>query len=374
MSWRRNCLETLVRGASWLSGWGGRRATQPPQSIFVLRNNDIGDLLVVTPLFEALKRTFPAARIIAGIGRWNFPVLEQNPWVDQVLEINAPWHNKQVCLYPNNSGRGLAHSMSYILRSPEVANLARLHCDTGIDVLGSPEGSLLLLRADIPLRLGVKGYAGGDAAAQKCVTYNPSEHVGRSALRFAELLGTNTLPECRPQLFMAETEREAAEQVWRNLRGENGDKGRRRLVVAPGGGFAEKCWPLDAFAELVRQLPAGTGWKVIVVGGPGDKSAGDQLAAGAHGVLNLAGKLNLRQTFALMAQGDLAVCNSSMVMHVAAAFKKPALVLLGKSFRSAKDHAAQWGYPEQTILGREGERQGIATVDEAMAALKLLAD
>ncbi len=32
-----------------------------PRSIFVLRNNDLGDLLVVTPLFEALRRRIPEA-------------------------------------------------------------------------------------------------------------------------------------------------------------------------------------------------------------------------------------------------------------------------------------------------------------------------
>jgi ADP-heptose:LPS heptosyltransferase len=35
--------------------------------IFVLRNNDIGDLLVLTPLIEALKRTFRNAEILTGV-------------------------------------------------------------------------------------------------------------------------------------------------------------------------------------------------------------------------------------------------------------------------------------------------------------------
>src|SRR5476651_1759607 len=104
MNWKRGLIESVVRGASC---FGVRAAKQPvsPSAIFILRNNDIGDLLIITPLFEALKRLFPQAQIIAGIGGWNQEVLRNNPWVDQVLQINAPWHNKQLCKYPHNSPR-----------------------------------------------------------------------------------------------------------------------------------------------------------------------------------------------------------------------------------------------------------------------------
>src|SRR5580704_18180529 len=64
-----------------------------PKKIFVLRNNDIGDLLVITPLFDALKRIFPDAEVIAGVGFWNAEVLLGNPHVYGIVEVNAPWHN-----------------------------------------------------------------------------------------------------------------------------------------------------------------------------------------------------------------------------------------------------------------------------------------
>jgi ADP-heptose:LPS heptosyltransferase len=195
MAWKRSLLEAAV--------WSIARCVpalahcpDPPRSIFVLRNNDIGDLLVVTPLFEALRRRFPQARIIAGVGAWAAPVLERNPHVDEVLTLNAPWHNGQV------RPQGLDAALRYIATSPEVARLAAARCDIGIDVLGSGFGSLLLMRAGIPWRLGVRGYAGGHSAVQQCVEFDPRAHVGRTALRFAELLGATDLPENRPQLFV----------------------------------------------------------------------------------------------------------------------------------------------------------------------------
>lgn len=362
---RRFLFESLI----WALSRRGRnisRATSTA-SIFLLRNNDIGDLLVITPLFDALKHQYRQVKIVAGIGRWNFPVLENNPHVSEILPVHAPWHNKNCCRVPHNSLRGLLRSMRYILRSPEVKDLQRRKFDIGIDVLGSPEGSLLMMRAGIPHRLGVRGYAGGHSATQQYVDYNPQEHVGRSALRFAELLGAHDLPEVRPQLFLSPQEEEAAERIWRGL--DTVRENPIRVVIGPGGGFLAKCWPIESYEEFTRKLASRGGCRVIVVGGAQDARSGDRLAAISPIVNNFAGEFSLRETFAMVAKADLVVCNSSMLMHVAAAFSKPALVLLGDSFSSATQHGRQWGYGKLTlVLGKDAGRDRIFTPEEAADA------
>ena len=335
--WKRRTLEAATR----LCSFAAPRAPGPPdepRSIFVLRNNDIGDLLAITPLFEALKRKFPRAKIIVGAGSWNFDVLKNNPFVDEILPVNAPWHNQRT------SPQGLFAALKYIFFSKEVRALAQRRCDIGIDVLGSEFGSMLLMRACIPFRLGVRGYAGGDSAAQRCVIYDEHEHVGRSALRFAELLGATDLPENRPQLFP-------------DSQPGKGDA----VVFAPGGGFAEKCWPVENYVELARLL---SGRKIILIGGENDRPSAARIAQANAGAKDLVGKLSLRETFAIIAESTLVVCNSSMAMHAAAAFRKPCLVLLGGWFPSATAHATQWGYPETKVLGKEDGRPDIYTPEE----------
>ena len=329
MGLKRSTLEFATRAASWTAP----RAAAPPDepgSIFVLRNNDIGDLLVVTPLFEALKRKFPQAKIIAGIGLWNYPVLKGNPYVDEILPINAPWHNSQTLPH------GFFPAMRYINKSEEVAELARRQCDIGVDVLGSAYGSLLLMRGKIPFRLGVRGYAGGDSAAQRCVVYDEREHVGRAALRFAELLGATDLPENRPQLFpWPQPEKHGA------------------IVIAPGGSHPGKCWPLENYIELARMLVPR---EIKLIGGEGDREAAARIAEGRAYVENLAGALSLEKTFRLIGGASMVICNSSMAMHAAAAFYKPCYVLLGGDYPSASAHAAQWGHAETRVLGRDKDK------------------
>ena len=61
MGWRRSIFERFVAASSLLAPTAPE-VPAAPEKILVLRNNDIGDLLVVTPLFEALKRIYPNVR------------------------------------------------------------------------------------------------------------------------------------------------------------------------------------------------------------------------------------------------------------------------------------------------------------------------
>jgi heptosyltransferase-2 len=182
------------------------------------------------------------------------------------------------------------------------------------------------------------------------VEFDERAHVGRSALRFAELLGATDLPENRPQLFL--DERPA----------EDGS-----IVFAPGGGYAEKCWPLENFVALAGLL---TDFPITVIGGEHDRAAGACIArAGSH-VTDRTGQLSLRESFAAIASARLVVCNSSVAMHAAAAFRKPALVLLGPAFSSAAQHAAQWGYPETCVLGQASPEQAHEHLQRTLTAAR----
>ncbi len=357
MGWKGSIIEVPV----WLGSKIAptlEHVPAEPDSIFVLRNNDIGDLLVTTPLFQALRERFPNSRIVAGVGNWNTEVLQHNPYIDEVLAVNAPWNNKFTA--PQRT----RDVVRYIWFSKEARQIADKRFDIGIDVLGSHVGSALMMRAGIPYRLGVKGYRGGHSAARKHVTYNDAEHVGRSALRFAELLGATKLPTSRPQIFLSGEEREIGQRRW--LQSVQGAGKPVRIVVGPGGGFPEKCWPSPCYAELMECLTQCPGVKIIVVGGKQDRETGSMLAGAARAARSLAGELTLRETFALVAASDLVICNPSMLLHVAAAFRKMSFVLLGEYFPSAAQHQVQWGYPETCwTLGKDHGHPDIFQAQEA---------
>lgn len=349
-------IETIVERAAKKSP--ASQLPKDPKRIFVLRNNDIGDLLIVTPLFEALKRRFPKATLTVGVGDWNRPVLENNPYVDEVVSVNAPWFNKVIQSHPWSP-------WLYLCGSPEIAALRQKKFDLGIDVLGSAFGALLLIKSGIGCRLGVKGYSGGHTAMQWCVNYNPKEQVGRSALRFAEYLGLTQLPETRPQIFLTCDELQKGQDFWRKV--TNG-KPLKRVLLGPGTGHKKKGWPHDSFHELAGLLSQDS-IKMVTTGSPADQVIGRRLQFTCEDVT---GQMSLRETFALTAAADYVICNSSMLLHAAAAFFKPTLVLLGEAYDSAACHFAQWGtdHPEWHLGKEPGKHDSLYTAKEVAAFIK----
>lgn len=359
---RRDSLEKFVGRLCKPGRW---ELPQPGEifKIFILRNNDIGDLILTTPLFEALKKLFPNCQLLVGIGDWNQEILNDNPHVDELVPLNAPWHNKVSCRHSPNSKVGFLRSLGYIFFSREARQLRRRDCQLGIDVLGSLEGTLLLHRANIPNRMGAKGYSGGYSGCQKWRQFHIDENAGRSTLRYAEILGTKpvSIPALKPQLYLSDKELQAGTTLWSN------QPGRKKIIVSTGAGFPEKCWPVDKFKKLAEKLADRDDTELLFLGSKKDEADGEALANAIPRLLNLAGRTTLRETIAAVSCSDLVVCNTTMFMHVAAAFEVPTLVMLGPWYDSAQLHRDQWGHPCCTILGRETAqgRDRLATVQDA---------
>ena len=110
------------------------------------------------------------------------------------------------------------------------------------------------------------------------------------------------------------------------------------VALAPGAANATKKWPLSYFAQLGKLLDE----KIIIIGGPEDIAAGQEICRriGAN-CQNLAGKLTLKQSGALIAQAKYIVCNDSGPFHMARAVGTRSFVLFGptdpKMFSYASD-------------------------------------
>ncbi|MGY6253210.1 glycosyltransferase family 9 protein [Paraburkholderia caledonica] len=321
-----------------------RRST--PREILVLRPNDFGELLTATPIFEALKKRFPATRIVAGIGSWGRPILENNPFIDEIVEINAPWNNKIV------ENRSPGDVVRFLLKSPQVAALRkRGGSDVGIDVLGSYMGALLMMRLGVRYRIGVRGYRGGHSGCHAYIDF-ARRQSGRAALAQAELLGATELPDARPQLFLTAAERASAVKFWTNNSAEVGTTW--RVLVGVGAGVPTKAWDPRQFGAALSQIASalqqsGDRCEILIVGSEADKARANEaiVAAGPNvAVRSVAGDVSMRTVFALAENANAVLTNSSMLMHVAAAFRRPTVAVLGGSITRPAVHDAIWGYPE----------------------------
>jgi heptosyltransferase-2 len=306
----------------------------------------LGDVLVATPLLKGLKTANPSCKISIGVGDWAIPLLKHNPHVDEIISCNAPWHNKQNCRFPANSLKTFITGLFFILFSKESRYIYSRKFTHGIDVLGSRQGSWLMLRAGIPNRFGVKGYAGGENLCTENILFNEECKVAEAGLKFLKLMDADVEIDPRPTIFLTKNETTEAETLW-------GEKNSytKRIIIAPGGGFREKCWGDKNFNYLLRKLLKNKRYQICIIGSKEDKNRIS--LKHVTKASNLCGELTLRQSAAIISVADFVICNSSLAMHLAGAFKIPALTLLGEYFESAELHQKQWGYPESTIKGKE---------------------
>lgn len=375
MGWKGWLVEGPVWAVGRLRAGAPDPARTPPREILVLRSNDFGDLLTTTPIFEALRRRYPAARLVAGIGGWARPVLENNPFVDEVVELDVPWNNKVV------ADQSWPAVVRFLTRSAQVTRLlGRGGFDVGIDVMGSHVGVLLLIRLGARFRVGVRGYRGGWSACQRHIMFSDRVHVARAALAQAELLGATDLPEARPQLFPTAAERDTARGIWATPGTAAASAAPLRILVGCGGGLADKRWPPEALGAALRLLAealraGGGAAEILLVGGPQDRDlAARVMAHGGPGLRSVCGESPLRITFALAEQADLVLTNASMLLHVAAAFHRPTVVVVGGMHVDAAAHDLLWGYPPPyASIGPEPGEAWPAPPAVVAAALRCLA-
>lgn len=338
---------------------------------FILRNNDLGDVLVSTPLAKGLRQAFPNSKISIGTGDWARPLLENNPHIDDIISCNAPWHNKQICNHPANSLKTFFEGLIYALFSKEARYITKMQFTHGIDMLGSRQGSWLLRRCGIPKCFGVKGYAGGDKWCNKNVVFKENCNVSESGIKFLSLIDSSIKVEVesRPVLNLSQREINSAETSWGVKLPET-----KRLIIAPGGGFPEKCWGDQNYSELTSLLLENKSYQICILGAAEDKNR--IVIHGDYDALNLCGHLSLRESAAMVSTSDFIVTNSSLSMHLAGAFKIPSLTLLGDYYSSAELHHKQWGYPEGVILGKEKSKRtfSIASVNKAYTCIVSLLD
>ena len=337
------------------------------KNIFVLRNNDLGDVLVCTPLLYALKKFYPLSSLTIGVGDWAKSLLEHNPSISEIIPCNAPWHNKQICRFPANSPVTFLQGLLYCLFHKESKYIAKKRFNHGIDILGSRQGSWLMLRCGIQNRLGVHGYAGGDNLCHRSIHFNENRHVALSCLEFLKLFQIDLEIEPRPLIFLTKKETDQARHRWGIE-----EIPKLKIVIAPGGGFQEKCWGDENYTQLTRYLLHDPNNRISIIGSDEDESR--IKSESSKNLSNFCGKLSLRESAALVSEADFVVTNSSFCMHLAGAFKIPSITLLGDWYDSANLHKQQWGYPESIVLGKETNEgiTKIASVDETIQqALKL---
>lgn len=305
--------------------------TRPPdlsrvRRIFVRAPNWVGDLVMATAAFARLRAAFPAAHLTLGARPLLHPLLAGTDWFDEIVAT------------PRAGGpRGLWR---------QVRDLRARRCDLAVVLPNSLETGLVPFLARVPLRLGYRqGRPGllnlGPRARARRHWFQRRMGPRRWAVPMPEYY--RTLLDClgipgdglHPVLAVTDEERDRVDAHLQRL---GIGSGRPLVVLVVGANYgASKLWLPERFAAAARRFEQ-EGCRSVVAVGPAEVELGRRIAAEA-GVVGLTDPvLSLGQLKALVARSALMVTGDTGPRHLAVAFDRKVVCLMGPNDRAYTDY------------------------------------
>lgn len=292
-----------------------------PASVLIVRLSAIGDVVHALPVLEALRAQLPDARIGWLVEELSAPLLENHPHLDKLYII------------PKKRWRGNFRKLFTSEIRPFYAAIRRDGWEATLDLQGLSKSSLAALAVGARLRVGFAGKNSREISGilnnRKVRPHAEDRHVVQQNLRLLEGLDLR-VPDVPPRGTMGITDAER-DSMREALRGA-GWRGEKLLAINPGAGWITKRWPPEYFAELGSILARRTGYRPIVLWGPGEDSMRDTIVAGLRDVEGFAAPATrVRQLAVLISLCSMMVGGDTGPTHMAGLLGVPVLSIFGAS-------------------------------------------
>ncbi len=334
----KQLLRTLILALVRLKGLAGarlsaRHAREPlsrSPRILLLRPDHLGDLLLTTPVLDALRAHLDGAHITMMVGPWSSEIVARHPALDRLL----------LCPFPGFQRAPQKALAPYVLLWQCARQLRKSNYDLAINL--RPDfwwGGALLYLARIPRRLGY-AIEPGTTFLTSALPFHAPEHATISNLRLASAalaaLGQTPLPQpFTPELYPLRFTPTAQERAWveERLRKESIAEHTCIIVIHPGTGAAVKLWRNEAWSACAQTLPglltgAQTA-RIILTGSQGERSMLAEIAAGMASAPVLITNMSAGQLAALLQRAQLVMGVDSGPLHLAIAQGTPTLQIFG---------------------------------------------
>jgi heptosyltransferase-2 len=261
--------------------------------ILVIQTAFLGDVILASPVWENLHAAYPHAQIDVVVKKGNESLLTAHPFLHQVFIFNKSHKVKNLW----NLGKTL-RSHQYDL----VINLQRF----------TSSGILTLLARGKETRGFEKNPLSLFFTKRFKHDMKPNWHeVDRNLRLISDLV---TAPIRRPQLYPRKEDLNSI-QIYQEV---------PYYCLAPTSVWFTKQAPQEIWLELIDKL-SQTKDQIFLLGAPSDRAYLDEIVnkTGSSLVINLAGKLSLLQSAALMAGAKHNYVNDSGPLHLASASNAP---------------------------------------------------
>ena len=284
-----------------------------PREILTIKLRYLGDVLLATPTWHALKAAYPTARLTVVVNRGTEEILHANEDVDEIIPLE----------------RG-----SLLEQARFVAAIRCRRFELVVDLTDGDRAAVLTRFSGASVRIG---FNDEHRWTQRCYTTVVRGDAGAhrierdlAALRPLGIYASERTPRLR---LTQDDDRHADELIDRlEVRQD-----RPFVIIQPGARYWFKAWPSERFAVLADRL-ADDGYQVLVGGSEEECALVHRVVSQAkHPLITLAGRSSIRTFAALLKRAALFVGNDTGAMHIAAAVGTPLVALFGPS------NPREWG-------------------------------
>jgi heptosyltransferase-2 len=271
--------------------------------ILAVRFSSLGDLVLATPLFRALKSRYPGARITLVTRAEYAPLFRPDPRISRIVE----WDRDSSLLALGIELRKTAWSHRLDLHGSLRSNLLR-------HLVGGRWGSYPKHRLARSILIRTKRNV-----------YQDTRPVAERYFDAAREL--DVAPDGQPpEVFVS---MESSTLADRFLQQHQLGNARTLVALVPGAAHATKEWPEHHWVTLVSLL-AEQQLDLVIVGGVKETTLGNRLAmVGGPRAASSAGVFDLAGTAALLKRARCVIAGDTGVMHLATAVGTPVVTLLG---------------------------------------------
>ena len=278
------------------------------KKICVMHRASIGDTLLVTPVYRAIKTVYPDTKLVVVTSHLGDELLQGNPYIDKLI--------------PYEKGDSVFKVIRGIWRSDAALILDYRY-----------KNALYAFLAMIPRRIGQgKDFINCRVHDEDEVEYEPLKY-----LRIAQQIGVNT-SDFKLQMPMAtEAEKQYVCQLISKIK-DNPEQ--KMVVIVPYSLVSQKDWAEEKYREIIRRLKD----KGILAVALGSKSNREQIEKEFPEAINLAGVTNLRESAEVVAHADLQLCGCTAMLHVCSTTSTPIIAMYGPS------NPKQWAPREKCTI------------------------
>jgi len=299
--------------AAWVR-WRARRHPVRPlteldlartERVLLVLTTGLGDAILSTPVFDAVRRALPHARIGLFVRCAWAPLFRNEPDLDEII------------VYPGKWRRFFATLAELHRFSPQLTLVLHGN-DPDILPLVYLGGSRHIVR--IPTRGTCYGDLLSNRAREQDQSTLPDRHYIDNRLRILDSVGitpTRTTPILRPP-------QSAVVTAW--LAAICGD--RSYVVIHPWAADSYKTWPMQQARSFLEQLARERPDLIIIVTGTyAHREAAAALATGLDSTHTVAGTFDIAGTAALLAGARAVIAPDTGILHMAAALDVPTVGL-----------------------------------------------